>query len=410
MRKFFKGLLLFFVLTIVLTTNIFANNDAVDKMERIFMQQEKSLNSFKQIQDTLKDNKELTESYGGAYIDDEGYLHVNIKQVNKFKMVNDSIKNIKDNNESVKYHYVKKSKKELEAIVNTLNKKFTELEISFMTLSEKDNKVYIWLDDINDIEKQKEISEIIDSNAIEFKQVDKTLSIKIGQGKEEAKEQYNDKKTETQRIQRTKIINGSKCYINNNYSSNGTIGIGVINKSNNKEGFIIPGHINIFGGSYGDTIQYSLTLRDIGIVKRIKFGGSVDATFVECTDYSEPTKIFSGGDSYDDSTSSYLAEGQYITAYGSLSGKQSGRILNINCSYDLEGEHFTDMVQATYMAIKGDSGAAVTYNSPVHSKPIVVGIQSASSLDENDNWTSDSFSLFSKINNIFNEFNLADIY
>jgi hypothetical protein len=44
-----------------------------------------------------------------------------------------------------------------------------------------------------------------------------------------------------------------------------------------------------------------------------------------------------------------------------MSGKQLGEITIVSTSFDMGGIWFNDFVQADYVAIVGDSGAAVTY-------------------------------------------------
>jgi hypothetical protein len=77
----------------------------------------------------------------------------------------------------------------------------------------------------------------------------------------------------------------------------------------------------------------------------------------------------------------------YISAYGAVSLKQTGKTLALGYEFESNGIRFTDMVQADYKAILGDSGAAVVYTNPMYiTSPFVVGLQSASGFDENGNF------------------------
>ncbi|GKX29578.1 hypothetical protein SH1V18_20580 [Vallitalea longa] len=182
MKKTVKRLMVFFIMTIILTTNIFADISINNKTEEMYLQEEKSLQSYKQIQEIINYNIELAEYYGGAYIDDEGYLNINIKNHdNKFNIEDTGLKMIQDSNEAIKYHYVKKTKKELKEAVNKLNNRMKELAISQIELSEKNNKVYIYMNNIEDMERKEQIMKLVDSEAIEFKQTNKQLEIKVGE-------------------------------------------------------------------------------------------------------------------------------------------------------------------------------------------------------------------------------------
>ncbi|MCX7746914.1 MAG: hypothetical protein N2645_08485 [Clostridia bacterium] len=110
------------------------------------------------------------EDYAGSYVDDEGKLNVN--------MIDG--KNIKEQfkNYDVKYHNAKYSLKYLEDIINKLNEKMIELGISSMGVSEKDNKVYVYLKSLEE-SKIKKIKQVVDSLAIEFVKEDPNLSIQF---------------------------------------------------------------------------------------------------------------------------------------------------------------------------------------------------------------------------------------
>ena len=106
--------------------------------------------------------KPYPKEYGGAYIDKLGNLNINIvgNSIKKFKVI------VSDN--KVVYHRVKYSYTELDKIMNILNKKMKEFNISAMVLDERDNSVCVYLVDLNETHIKK-IKKLIDSNAIKFK-------------------------------------------------------------------------------------------------------------------------------------------------------------------------------------------------------------------------------------------------
>ncbi len=80
-------------------------------------------------------------------------------------------------------------------------------------------------------------------------------------------------------------------------------------------------------------------------------------------------------------------------------------------TFHLNGEWRNDFVKADYVAIHGDSGAAVTMPgywgaSTFHTK--VIGLQSTSWLTADGNWVpGSSFVTFGKTGNLFDELDLS---
>lgn len=94
-----------------------------------------------------------------------------------------------------------------------------------------------------------------------------------------------------------------------------------------------------------------------------------------------------------------------IYAYGAESGKQPGKILSTYFSSTVEGVILNGFVKCDYMAIRGDSGAAVTFWR--YSDRMVMGLQSYSYLISG-NWDSGtSYSCFSTVTEIFDDLNLS---
>lgn len=98
------------------------------------------------------------EQFGGLYIED-GLYHVNI--VGSIDDYQDKVKL-----DNVKLHSVNYSLKHLNEVAKVLSDNMLELGISIITTDEKDNKVYIYIKDLDD-SKINSIKKVIDSPVIE---------------------------------------------------------------------------------------------------------------------------------------------------------------------------------------------------------------------------------------------------
>jgi hypothetical protein len=207
------------------------------------------------------------------------------------------------------------------------------------------------------------------------------------------------------------VINGNQTVINNFEL---TVGFAAKDSSGDA-GFVTAGHIN---ANDDDDVYYNGS--HCGDVDGSQNSGSVDATFVDLrypflgTKWL-PTKEFMNGNTYYSvNTSDYfLIQGVGIYAYEDVSGKEFGTLLST--SYDFLDENNnlrTDFVQANYVAIPGDSGAAVTMTgywggSTFHVK--VIGVQSHSWLNQDLEWVpGQSWVAFSEAGNIFSILNLSN--
>jgi len=101
------------------------------------------------------------EQYAGSYIDN-GIYHINIVgDTDDFK---DQVKL-----DNIELHSVDYSLKYLDEVAKVLTDNMLELGISVIETSEKDNKVYIYIKDIDD-SKLNRIKKVIDSPVIEAKE------------------------------------------------------------------------------------------------------------------------------------------------------------------------------------------------------------------------------------------------
>lgn len=135
----------------------------IDNAEEV--NQAEKLESYQKLTQKLSENE-----YGGGYIDDEGFLNVNI--------VGNNAEKVKEltKGEQVKYHQVKYSLSDLKDIINTLNTKYYQLGIKRIELDEKNNKVNVYLDSLEE-SKINSIKNIVDSEAIEIKKIESEIKL-----------------------------------------------------------------------------------------------------------------------------------------------------------------------------------------------------------------------------------------
>lgn len=359
MKKFV--LLIIMILNCIFSSTLLASDNY--ELNTILKNEMKSNDVFREVQQ--KFNSETATEYGGAYLDEEGNLNVNI--VGEGKKVKELFEN-----KDVNFHKVNYTYESLDSLYKLLSDDMLDLNISLVEVDQQNNKVVVYTEDIDNSEGIKKLTK--NSSALEVRKKDFVI-----------KPTYD-------------VVNGSEGVSG---TQTFTIGVGAI--KNGYKGWLVPGHIS---AAIGDYVKYNGS--NIGKVDTKKFSGSVDASFVRRTNSSANlVDYFPTGDFYTDwDTNSYIA-GSSVTAYGKQSGKQSGTILNNNVSYvvDVNGTtiKITNAVKADYLAIQGDSGAAVT-KYRTGGKRGVLGLQSASSFDQNG---THQFSLYTKIDNIANDLNVS---
>lgn len=310
-------------------------------------------------------NNTYASEYGGAYIDEKGTLNVNI--VGDGPNIKKLIESANTKTINIKYHSVKYSLQNLKDMDNSLCDRLVELGIKALEVDEKNNKLIIYLKDLQDAQKIENIKKIIDSPAIEYQKMDGEIvtsaSLNVVNGTA---------------ANTTEVIQGF------------TMGVGAVR--NGVKGWIIPGHLT---DGVGKDISYQDWL--IGTTQAKYFGGSADAGFAARKTSGGPYNIvnyFYNGDYYDSWDHYSYSSGTTVTFYGAASNKQSGYILDNDFTFtpgnrpDVTLKH---VVKASYLAKLGDSGGPVTHYS--NSSRSVIGIQSCIS-------TSPQFSVYTTIYNI----------
>lgn len=91
----------------------------------------------------------------------------------------------------------------------------------------------------------------------------------------------------------------------------------------------------------------------------------------------------------------YPPTGLSVSAYGSVSGYQTGKILASNYTEKYNGVTMTNMLKTSYKAVHGDSGA------PIWGGNSAVGMQSASHL-RNNAWYDGAYSICMPMSTVCN--------
>lgn len=371
-----KRLLL--ILLLFLSLFSFTSVSANSKTEKISEKEIKQAESLWHYQNLLKSAKlyaNFDDEFGGVYLNAEGKIVINIVAGKKDNFI-DSLK-VSEEAIIVEVDY---SLKEINNEQERIGKLYKELNIVSIGRSEKLNTLIITIDGNFD-ENKKTIEQSSSLNNLVVVQKNPIGSIE-------------DTASYT--------TNGEYTNINNlGYS----VGFAARNSSGDP-GFVTAGHSLSNGDdAYCDSSH-------CGDVNGCNNDGDVDASFIKLRTGWLPTKNFMNGDSYSSAqaVSQYVVVGTSLSAYGATSGKELGEILDASFDFLSGGTWFTDFVQADYVAIGGDSGAAVTYwiyiGTGIYLRT-VMSIQGKSNL-VNLQWVDGtSFSLSSKVNNIYDELNLS---
>lgn len=307
--------------------------------------------------------------YGGAYIDKTGKLIINlidndleklsyIKTINKRSKLTSSSK--------IGVEYVDYSMEYLKSVVDSITPYMDKMGILGVGINEKENCIEL------------------DVNKNTFKGINNLLTVN----------EINSKLSDSKEVCNLLIVNETELTLENTatmrpgskFNSNGgsfTVAWGATishsGANNGKEVFLIPGHAvglnsNVyFGSTY------------VGKVIEQAWGGYYDVAYVENNNHTMLSTFANGQSLPQGSPYTNPPQGLSITAYGSVSGKQSGQILLTNYSTSVDGVTLQGCFKTSYKAVKGDSGA------PVYST-VPVGMQSCSALSNNQ-WVSGSYSV-----------------
>ncbi len=183
------------------------------------------------------------------------------------------------------------------------------------------------------------------------------------------------------------------------------------------------GHIKYSDQTNGSNIYYQDSDDDLihmGDLRDFQTGSStftsnIDAAFVELRNgfwiYHDfyPSKTFMNNETYQTAHSNYvIIQNMGVHMYGATSGEQLGTVVSTSFSYThASGDKYTDVVKSNYTRAGGDSGAGIAFWRYVGSASSVYDACGIHSGVYFDLWGNE-FAIFSKIDNIMDEFNLSD--
>jgi len=364
------------------------------------MKQLYSVRKFQNMLENTGDYSSFNSEYAGAFLDEDGNLNVNV-----VKGSSNRFKNGLSLDSSIILNEVDYSLQELHKGRMIIEESMTELNIVSIYISVIDNSISMEISD-NFEENTKKIQTLTS--------VSNLIMTKLTDG--------------------TSIQTTADYYMGNgDYISSGTSyftsGVAAMNEDGD-EGFITVGHVKSVV-DWGDSVKVDGVTA--GYYRQSDFGDldggntNSDAAFVELKNtwftHWHSTHILYNLDVclYEPYYSAavvpgYLITGLSLTAFGGVSGMQSGNILatDVDTYVDNGGVivYITETVRADYVAIRGDSGAPVTYwvwvgGSTI--KRMVMGIQSYSRLSDSswiDGW---SYSGFTTVDNIAENLNITYI-
>lgn len=337
-----KTILSVLLICTLLVSSLFvtaAENTESKYNDEYFARQEKSIIEYNNLLNEIvkKDKNNLKGSFGGAFLDDNGDLIVQLTDdsSDKVKVLVEITKNEKIKTKKCKY-----TMEELLSIVNYINDN-RELLINEGIIIDKmykdiaANKVYVFIRE-NNKTKEQSLKKHIKSEALEVFmsegiKEDHSIDLKAGGSISD------DSGDSTLGFCATRSI---------------YIGGGMYQ---NVEGFVIAGHAP---DNIGEVIEFEGT--DAGTVNSIKLSGTVDAAFVTAYSSANITNDMDNGYQITSASTYSYPQNTYVKMLGASSGHEGGKILDDSASETFTSGYFTDLVYCDYASIGGDSGAPIT--------------------------------------------------
>ena len=233
--------------------------------------------------------------------------------------------------ENVEYSY-----NELEKMMEFLNEYKQKNSNSIITknwsghfLSDRDNAIFVELNDMNEEQISLFKKEVTNSPMITFinsgGQGANCANLKPGRG-----------------------------IINSTMGVSGSMGYRA--RIDGKIGFVTAAHVGFVGNVIKGT---SSTIGKISIRQN---WGSVDAAFVEITSANIPTNTLNGTNATLSTSIRNPAQGATVHKRGASTGHSTGVIYSTNASKEFDNTFFTNLTYTSLNANAGDSGGIVYYN------------------------------------------------
>lgn len=320
----------------VTTANISSNDATIESALDMFLQNQEQSNIMynRLLQSFTEDGKygmeeHYPEYYGGAYIDNNGYLVILVKNATQLNI--DEVRAIcgesgyEIKTASFSMNELIEAKNQFSQ--NALSKRSSGVKFVSISIREEQNKIFVGISDLND--GINSITKNINSNMFEIYECSAKLqefsSFKPGDSIDAD-------------------CGGSAGY-GATLSINGT----------KKTGFITAAHV-----TNGSDVYTGWThINKLGNTIVEKNSGSVDAAFVELTNcHTFNNKI--DGYSITPNVSVIPAPNSIVYKIGSQSGTTSGKIIsNINeTTWEINGSYytFTNLCETDVSCVSGDSG------------------------------------------------------
>ncbi|MBQ4068561.1 MAG: hypothetical protein IJC76_04850 [Lachnospiraceae bacterium] len=287
---------------------------------------------------------------------------------------------IKDISSDIVFEDAKYSYKTLNTVITEIGMKINSAlstqtsdnlfsDVAGTVLLDSENKIEVYIEDINDEKIQRFLEEFNYSDMFVFKEAEEGVE----QGGSTAPGEY---------------ISSSSSGLTAGFRVRRTLSNGVV-----ETGFLTCAH----GNTYGDSIKDS-NGNVLGTVTYRAYGGSADISFVKLNNSSSVSNTLSGTSYYNVSTTaSTPVSGKIVYLFGAKSGKTYGKIESTNVSFTYNNQYFSNLIGASYPSASGDSGGAIvsdysnyTYNT--------MGIHRGIYL---------SYHVFTSYTNVKNTFNLT---
>ncbi len=343
------------------------------------MQQTRELAKLDDFLNSNKQHRDFDVLYGGAFFENN---EITINVVTEKFNIASKLNLIDDFN----IRFVKYSLGDLNLVIDVLKDYMNEFSISSISRSESLNTIIVKVTN-NYPENEKAIKEIA--------QLSNIIII--------------DEQSEFETLVKY-VINGKELTFKSSTPGKCTSGFAA-KDSQGRPGVVTAGHcVSGSNSSNGTNVEYDgYHVGDVGGTSTWKFSGSTDAAFIRLRNplfgtQWLPTRMFMNGDTYHAASapSSYLVQGTSVWMYGSQSGKLNGVITSTYATVNVSGVILTNTILTDIVAIRGDSGAALTfwmYAGSATAHHIVMGVLSGGN---------DTITVYTTVNHIFSDLNLTN--
>lgn len=218
--------------TLFFGVNVLANYRENNSRNDFFNNQDKSLELHEKILTEYKEDH--LDYFGGFFLDDEGFLNINLVEDNEQKAEKNNQLNVKElvKGDNVKFRHVKYSLAELHNTTNVISNEMLTLGIKAVELDEINNAVVVYLESLSkEVEVKSKLKNKLDFSPVIFKEMPSNVDLQF--------------------TYKVNVINGESATYDTKAS---TIGYGAKCNSTDKHGFLLAGHCSY---SVGDKLYYN---------------------------------------------------------------------------------------------------------------------------------------------------------